>query len=270
MADPDSSIAAPPPAEQQQPQLIVGAADKETPFGPTAGNAAEGVAAHPRSSNPATHATGVEGLDLHRGVLTAAEQDALVCFVNGMLDKGEAGGLLPNTYRPNTNRAFVKRAQSRDTLQFGNCYTHQNRIYNGEMEPLPPLLTECIRRLTSAGIFTEATQPTTCTVNVYKVGQWLPPHVDNRNFARPFCTVSLCSEQAVVFGSKVEKVGDGMFEGGARIYMPVGSALRVAGEAADTLYHAGARYPPYIYIYIYIYISATRRPSSYHLYLVVQ
>jgi hypothetical protein len=36
-------------------------------------------------------------------------------------------------------------------------------------------------------------------VNCYEAGQWIPPHVDNPKFARPFATLSLLSAQDVAF-----------------------------------------------------------------------
>lgn len=53
-------------------------------------------------------------------------------------------------------------------------------------------------------------RPDACTINIYESGQWIPPHVDSFKFARPFCTVSLLSEQATVFGEHMaELVVDG-------------------------------------------------------------
>ena len=53
----------------------------------------------PAAAAAAAASTGVAGLELHRGVFNAAEQDELVAFVDRMLAKGEAGQLLPNTFR---------------------------------------------------------------------------------------------------------------------------------------------------------------------------
>ena len=43
-------------------------------------------------------------------------------------------------------------------------------------------------------------------VNCYAAGEWLPPHVDSRAFARPFAVVSLDAGE-VVFGPSL--AGDG-------------------------------------------------------------
>ena len=54
--------------------------------------------------------------------------------------------------------------------------------------------------LVSKGVFDDSSLPDCCCINVYTPGMWLPPHVDNLEFGRPFCTVSLLSAQPVVFG----------------------------------------------------------------------
>ena len=41
--------------------------------------------------------------------------------------------------------------------------------------------------------------PWCCTVNVYETGQWIPPHIDNPRFTRPFVTASLLSTQPCFF-----------------------------------------------------------------------
>ena len=41
-----------------------------------------------------------------------------------------------------------------------------------------------------------ADRPDSCIVNLYQEGDCIPPHVDHHDFARPFVTLSLLSEQA--------------------------------------------------------------------------
>lgn len=53
-------------------------------------------------------------------------------------------------------------------------------------------------------------------------GDCIPPHIDHHDFLRPFCTLSLLSEAKIVFGTKLEPVGEGEFEGPVRISLPVG------------------------------------------------
>ena len=60
--------------------------------------------------------------------------------------------------------------------------------------------------LVSKGVFDDSSLPDCCCINVYTPGMWLPPHVDNLEFGRPFCTVSLLSAQPVVFGDGAPRV----------------------------------------------------------------
>ena len=104
-----------------------------------------------------------------------------------------------------------------------------------------------------------------CTVNNYETGQWIPPHVDNHKFARPFATLSLLSEQVIDFASPDSRAGgqccghsthgdgEGDGENGRvdvggetaaaggnhwRVSLPVGSLLVLDGQSADELSHA--------------------------------
>ncbi|KAH0463555.1 hypothetical protein IEQ34_008137 [Dendrobium chrysotoxum] len=39
----------------------------------------------------------------------------------------------------------------------------------------------------------------------------IPPHIDNHDFIRPFCTVSFLSKCNIIFGHKIKIVGPGEF-----------------------------------------------------------
>ena len=68
-------------------------------------------------------------------------------------------------------------------------------------------------------------------MNVYEAGSWLPPHVDSEAFDRPFCTLSLLSQQEAIFGETIDGEA-GAWRGPVRVVMPPGSVLRVDGVAA--------------------------------------
>jgi alkylated DNA repair protein alkB family protein 5 len=53
-------------------------------------------------------------------------------------------------------------------------------------------------------------------------GDCIPPHIDHHDFLRPFCTLSLLTEAEIVFGTRLETVGEGLFDGPVRIALPVG------------------------------------------------
>ena len=168
------------------------------------------------------------GLTLFERVLDAGACDALVRVVDDLAARGARGELGPRCYTPVSSPSFAERRQSRVMLQFG-AYANANRVENAATAPLPRELRAVAEKLVDAGVFAAAEAPDACCVNLYEAGQWIPDHVDNGKFARPFATVSLVSAQDTVFR-----------RGGAevRLRLGVGSCLRVAGEAADAWTHA--------------------------------
>ncbi len=52
----------------------------------------------------------------------------------------------------------------------------------------------------------------------------IPPHIDHHDFSRPFCTISLLSEQSILFGQRLIPLGPGQFGGSDfRIPLPPGA-----------------------------------------------
>ena len=41
----------------------------------------------------------------------------------------------------------------------------------------------------------------------------IPPHIDHHDFSRPFCTISLLSQQCIMFGHKLVPLSAGEFVG---------------------------------------------------------
>ena len=182
------------------------------------------------------------GLTLFEGAVPAALRGEVAEFVEGELARGRAGAL-PRLAFSAPACKFAERAQSREMLHYG-AYTNSNRLQaataggSQEVLPVPPLLEAVCDVLMQRGVFREDERPDSCTVNAYRPGEWLPPHIDSTAFARPFCTVSLGSEQRIVFGRPCRVLGPGTFEGEVDLPLPVGSALRLDGAGADLLQHA--------------------------------
>ena len=119
-----------------------------------------------------------------------------------------------------THPNFVKRNQSRETLQ--SAARMWIKIGSERfVAPLPPRYSRG-RRLKS---WDRVYYTRRRCVNFYGIGQW-PDHVDSRKFERPLVTVSLGSQQCVVFKRR------GVFHD-----VPVGSALRLDGCAANDWTH---------------------------------
>lgn len=95
-------------------------------------------------------------------------------------------------------------------------------LRNEFVDPIPNLLKVIIRRLVQWHVLPPSCVPDSCIVNIYDEGDCIPPHIDNHDFVRPFCTVSFLSECDIVFGSNLKIVGPGEFSGAAAIPLPVG------------------------------------------------
>eukprot|EP00040_Diaphanoeca_grandis_P001733 m.19346 g.19346 ORF g.19346 m.19346 type:complete len:236 (+) comp12422_c1_seq1:205-912(+) len=177
----------------------------------------------------ATRAKLPSGATLHTDLLDEGLQIQIEQWIEDQLVLGRAGKLGRTYMSPSTQ--WMELQKSREMLQYG-VYTNSNRVQGSvKVLSLPPELLNVLDLLKTASVFTEMTMADTCTINVYSEGMWLPPHVDSDMFARPFCTVSLLSDQDVVFGDEIS--GDnGEFEGEYRVRMPKGSALRLDGDAS--------------------------------------
>ena len=90
------------------------------------------------------------------------------------------------------------------------------------VDPIPPLFKVIIRRLVRWHVLPPTCVPDSCIVNIYEEGDCIPPHIDNHDFMRPFCTVSFLSECDILFGSNLKIVGAGEFVGPYSIPLPLG------------------------------------------------
>mmetsp|Transcript_18396 Transcript_18396/g.27546 ORF Transcript_18396/g.27546 Transcript_18396/m.27546 type:complete len:552 (-) Transcript_18396:7-1662(-) len=179
----------------------------------------------------------MQGLTLFENVIDKKQHDELVAFVDNMCLLGRKGKLPGRTYTCPPSK-WIGCKQSREMLQFG-VYTNANRVQKAPVMEMPPLLQSVCDILVEKNILTSKQKVDTCCVNVYAPGQWLPPHVDNEKFARPFVTVSLVSRQIAVFGDNILKDQIGNWVGDVKVHMPVASALRVTDLAAGpTTKHA--------------------------------
>ncbi|KAJ6736826.1 RNA DEMETHYLASE ALKBH9B [Salix viminalis] len=184
----------------------------------------------------------LQGLELHTGIFSAAEQKRIVDYVYTLQEKGKKGELKESTYSAPQKRMRGKECA---TLQFGCCYNyatdkHGNPpgIIKDEMvDPLPDHFKVIIRKLVQWHVIPPTCVPDSCIVNVFEEWDCIPPHVDNHDFVRPFCTVSFLSQCNILFGSNLRIVGAGDFDGPFTISLPVGSVLVINGNGADVAKH---------------------------------
>ncbi|KAK3007680.1 hypothetical protein RJ639_014817, partial [Escallonia herrerae] len=137
------------------------------------------------------------------------------------------------------------RGKGRVTIQFGCCYNYSmdsngnppGILRNEPVDPIPHLFKVIIRRLVRWHVLPSTCVPDSCIVNIYDEGDCIPPHIDNHDFVRPFCTVSFLSECDIVFGTKLKVDRPGEFSGAFAIPLPLGSVLVLNGNGADVAKH---------------------------------
>ncbi|XP_021800646.1 uncharacterized protein LOC110744918 isoform X2 [Prunus avium] len=184
----------------------------------------------------------LQGLELHTRVFNAKERKEIVECVYNLQRMGQRGQLRERTY--SEPRKWM-RGKGRVTIQFGCCYNYAvdrngnppGIVRNEDVDPLPPLFKQMIRRMVSWHILPPTCIPDSCIVNIYDEGDCIPPHIDHRDFIRPFCTVSFLTECDILFGSNLKVVGPGEFSGPVSLPLPVGSVLILNGNAADIAKH---------------------------------
>ncbi|XP_052194430.1 RNA demethylase ALKBH9B-like [Diospyros lotus] len=210
----------------------------------------------------------LRGLELHTGVFNAEEQKMIVECVYSIQRKGQSGQLRARTY---SEPHKWMRGKGRVTMQFGCCYNYAldkkgnppGIVRDEEVDPLPPLFKEMIRRLVRWHVLPPSCVPDSCIVNIYDEGDCIPPHIDNHDFLRPFCTVSFLSECNILFGVNLNIVGPGEFAGPISIPLPLGSVLVLNGNAADIAKHCVPGVPARRISITFRKMDESRRPYSY-------
>ncbi|XP_031389261.1 RNA demethylase ALKBH9B isoform X2 [Punica granatum] len=210
----------------------------------------------------------LQGLELHTGVFSAAEQKRIVDYVYELQEKGKRGELKDRTY--SAPHKWM-RGKGRVTLQFGCCYNYATDrngnppgiLQNEFVDPIPHLFKVIIRRLVRWHVLPPTCVPDSCIVNIYEEGDCIPPHIDNHDFVRPFCTVSFLSECNIRFGSNLKVIGAGEFEGSMAISLPVGSVLVLNGNGADVAKHCVPAVPTKRISITFRRMDESKRPKNY-------
>ncbi|XP_052196981.1 RNA demethylase ALKBH9B isoform X2 [Diospyros lotus] len=208
------------------------------------------------------------GLELHAGVFSAAEQKRIVDYVYALKEIGQRGEFKERTY---TAPQKWMRGKGRVTIQFGCCYNYAmdkdgnppGILQNEIVDPIPHLFKVIIRRLVSWHVLPPSCVPDSCIVNIYEKGDCIPPHIDNHDFVRPFCTVSFLSECNIVFGSNLTVVGPGEFSGPVAVPLPVGSVLVLNGNGADVAKHCVPAVPSERISITFRRMDESKRPFGY-------
>ncbi|KAI0497993.1 hypothetical protein KFK09_021234 [Dendrobium nobile] len=124
----------------------------------------------------------LDGLELHTGVFSAVEQRRIVDCVNDFQEKGRKGQLRERTY--SEPRKWMQ-GKGRVTIQFGCCYNYAmdsngnplGIIRDEEVDPIPPLLKQMIKRMVAWHVLPPSCIPNSCIVNIYDKDDCSPPHI---------------------------------------------------------------------------------------------
>lgn len=185
----------------------------------------------------------LQGLELHCNVFNSAEQKELIQHIYGWQELGRNQKLRRRTY--SEPRKWM-RGKGRVTIQFGCCYNYAvdkdgnppGIIQDEEVDEIPSKLRMVIKRLVQWQVLPPSCVPDSCIINIYDVGDCIPPHIDHHDFVRPFCTLSLLSECDIIFGTNLKIAGPGEFKGSFSVPLPTGSVLILNGNGADVAKHA--------------------------------
>ncbi|XP_075655740.1 RNA demethylase ALKBH9B [Castanea sativa] len=210
----------------------------------------------------------LDGLELHTGVFSAVEQKRIVDHVYQLQEMGVKGELKERTYSAPSK--WMK-GKGRVTLQFGCCYNYAidkngnppGILPDELVDPIPPLFKVIIRRLVRWHVLPPTCVPDSCIVNIYEEGDCIPPHIDNHDFMRPFCTVSFLSECDILFGSNLKIVGAGEFAGPYSIRLPLGSVLVLNGNGADVAKHCVPAVPSKRISITFRRMDESKRPTGF-------
>lgn len=210
----------------------------------------------------------LKGLELHTGVFNAEEQKKIVDCVYNLQQMGQRGQLKERTY---LEPKKWMRGKGRVTIQYGCCYNYAKDKYGNppgisreeEVDPLPPLFKQMIKRLVRWHVLPSTCVPDSCIVNIYNAGDCIPPHIDHHDFLRPFCTVSFLSECKILFGKSLKVVNEGVFDGPVSVPLPVGSVLILSGNGADLAKHCVPCVPTKRISITFRKMDATKLPYNY-------
>ncbi|CAD6261584.1 unnamed protein product [Miscanthus lutarioriparius] len=168
----------------------------------------------------------LQGLELHTGVFSPAEQQRIVDYVHDLQDKGRRG-LLGGSKRTYSEPRKWMRGKGRATIQFGCCYNYATDrdgnppgiIRREEADPLPAPLKSMLHR------------------QRLRRGRLHPAARGPPRLRPPFCTVSFLAECAILFGRDLRVVSPPRVRRPGLHLAAPGSVLVLAGNGADVAKH---------------------------------
>eukprot|EP01018_Ginkgo_biloba_P006741 Gb_09806 [translate_table: standard] len=133
----------------------------------------------------------LEGIELHENIFGDFSQKMMLDVIFELQEKGEKGLLRECTFlKPKT----WMQGKGRKTLQFGCCFNYRSICNNfkygnhigisqvDEVDHIPNLFIKVTKRLIRWHVLPTDCVPDNCIINIYEVGDCIPPHIDHHNF----------------------------------------------------------------------------------------
>jgi alkylated DNA repair protein alkB family protein 5 len=138
-----------------------------------------------------------------------------------------------------TDPVLNRKGKGRHVLQYGSIYNYSTHQIEPHLNclPMPLLFAKLIDQLIEKRSLPRHVRPDTAIVNIYRVGDNIPPHVDHTDYPRPFSTLSLLSEAPMLFGRHMTPLGDGQFSAPYKLVLPKQSLLVLDGHGANVTKH---------------------------------
>ena len=104
-----------------------------------------------------------------------------------------------------------EKGKGRVVMQFGSFYDYSDHCIRPDLpvEPMDDTLNSLIDVLISSGALPASVRPNTAIINIYNVGDNIPPHIDHTDYPRPFSILSLQTSSPILFGTHIIPLGSG-------------------------------------------------------------
>lgn len=181
----------------------------------------------------------LEGLVMHKQVISKDFEDELISFVEMQCERGRVGELKKPTYL----RASGARSQGnqRESIMYGGFFDFNlaRPGKRGLVPPFPPIIERLVDHLVSNNYLPNEVRPDSCIINKYGQGDCIPPHVDHSSYYRPISTLSLLGEEPMLVGSRFRTVRACTWAPtcGLSIPMPRRSLLVLGGNSGNIAKH---------------------------------
>jgi hypothetical protein len=192
-----------------------------------------------KSKKKKNHIDILQGLILHKEVISSQFENELISFIQSQCIKGRCGQLNKPTYLRSSGAR--SRGNQREALQYGGFFDF-NKARPGKrglVPDFPPIIHRLVNHLVNEGYLDEDVRPDSCIINQYGEGDCIPPHVDHESYYRPISTLSLLGEEPMLVGTKFQTVKSCTWKPiiGTSVPLPRRSLLLLGGNSGNISKH---------------------------------